>query len=125
MTNWQRNFMRATLAVGCLAAGSWAGNELLWRPLDPDIAPAAIASLRDATGAHVMMFSTTTCVYCQRARELLDREGVPYTDFVIDQSPQAGMRFRDLGGGGVPLLLIGDRAIRGFSEIEIMNALAE
>ncbi|CDZ76879.1 Glutaredoxin-3 [Legionella massiliensis] len=35
----------------------------------------------------VIMYSTGYCPYCTRARQLLERKGVEYTDIRIDENP--------------------------------------
>lgn len=36
----------------------------------------------------VIMYSTGYCPYCTRARQLLERKGVEYTDIRIDENPE-------------------------------------
>ena len=38
--------------------------------------------------ATVIMYSSDYCPYCTRARQLLDRKGVSYTDIRIDGNPE-------------------------------------
>jgi len=127
MTKVLRISVHLVLAIGCLAAGLWAGFIVRGDaivPIAPEHIEADFSALRGETGTQVVMFSTSTCSYCRDARDFLKREHIQYKDFIIDQSPDAKARFRSLGGGGVPLLLIGDRAVRGFRETEIRQALA-
>jgi glutaredoxin 3 len=37
--------------------------------------------------SEVVMYSTGFCPYCVRARMLLERKGVPYTDIRVDLEP--------------------------------------
>lgn len=77
-----------------------------------------------AEGTQVTLFSTSTCPYCKKARELFKKEGVQYTDYVVDESQEAASRFKGRGGGGVPLIYIGKREIRGFRQSAIEEALS-
>jgi glutaredoxin len=64
----------------------------------------------------VVMYSTSWCGVCSRAKRFLAAEGIPYTDHDIEADPDARAAYDRLGGRGVPLLLIGDRRMHGFSK---------
>lgn len=65
-------------------------------------------------GADVVLFSTRTCPFCQKARESLQALGVQYRELAVDQSESADAAFKALGERGVPVLITPDRLIRGF-----------
>lgn len=111
-------------AMACLAAGIWA-SSLLRGDAAPAYFEGDFSALRRQTGTQIVLFSTSTCSHCRAAREFLRREHIHYTDFVINQSADAQARFRALGGDVVPLILIGDQAVRGFREDLIRQALAK
>ena len=119
-----RVLVHLVIAIGCLAAGLWAGSLVQGDASAAEFSAADISELHRETGTQVVMFSTSTCSHCRDARDFLSREHVQYKDFNIDQSPDAQARFRSLRGGGVPLLFIGDRAVLGFREAPIRQALA-
>lgn len=116
------------LVAVCLGIGLWvgplarAGYEHLFPA--PAFTVGDYASLHRQAGESVVMFSTSTCPHCSDARALLQREGVAYRDFVIDESPEAKAQFHSLGGEGVPLIFIGDRRIVGYRESVIRDSLA-
>jgi len=68
--------------------------------------------------AAVTMYSTRFCPYCMRARDLLDRRKVSYTD--IDVSARPEIR-RDMiarsGRHTVPQIWIGERHVGGFDDL--------
>ncbi|MEA5089418.1 glutaredoxin family protein [Solidesulfovibrio sp.] len=72
----------------------------------------------------VELFVTSGCPYCIRAKAYFDAKGVPYTAFDIEKDPAANMRFQKYGVRGVPLVVIGDVIIPGFSTAEFDKALA-
>ena len=63
----------------------------------------------------VEMFVTDWCGYCRKARQYMDANGIPYVTYDIEKDSAAKQRFQELGGGGVPLILIGSKKISGFS----------
>jgi glutaredoxin len=118
----------AILIVLFLGAGLWLGPYLRasYDRLFPQAAYVTgnYDALYRQAGKRVVMFSTSTCPYCKRTRELLTSEHVDFQDFVIDQSTAARTQFETLGGGGVPLIFIGDRRIAGFREAIVRESLA-
>jgi glutaredoxin len=122
---WAMNLMAVVVFLG---AGLWLGPHAgsAYDQLFP--APAYVSGDYDdvfqRAAKSVVMFSTSTCPYCQRTRELLRTQRVDYEDLVIDQSPDAKRLFERFGGGAVPLLFIGDRRITGFQENTIVESLA-
>ncbi|WP_242107495.1 glutaredoxin family protein [Luteimonas aquatica] len=116
------------LVAACLAAGLWAGPHLrsaydrMFPP--PEYVSGDYDALYRQTGKRVVMFSTSDCPFCSRTRALFAREGVDYQDFLIDQSADAKRQYEALGGGGVPLLYIGERRISGYREDTIRQSLA-
>jgi glutaredoxin len=116
------------LLAGFFAAGFYGAPlaRIAYAKMFPE--PAFVAgdysSIHRKAGSSVVMFSTTTCPYCAKTRALFAKAGVAYVDYTIDTSAQAKEEFERLGGGGVPLIYIGDRRIHGFREDAIRDALA-
>jgi glutaredoxin 3 len=65
----------------------------------------------------VIMYATSTCPYCERARRLLDRKGVSYTEINVDQDPKlrAEMEARS-GRFSVPQIFIGEHHVGGYDD---------
>jgi glutaredoxin len=82
------------------------------------------AELYAKAGTAVVLYATSTCPYCAKARDLFAARSVRYTEYQIDKSEQAKKEFLALQGAGVPLLYIGDRRIEGYLEPVILDALA-
>jgi glutaredoxin len=64
----------------------------------------------------ITMYSTSWCVHCKRARNYFKENGIRYNEVDVEASEANQKEFKELGGGGVPLILVGDKAMRGFSE---------
>ena len=74
--------------------------------------------------APVVMLSTSTCGYCKKLRADLSDWGVDYVDIDVE-SDQNGQRMYDLvHGRGVPILLIGDEIVHGYSPTRSRELLA-
>lgn len=63
----------------------------------------------------VIMYSTRWCPYCKKAREYFKRHQFSYVEYDIEASATNLENFRALNGNGVPLILVGDRRMQGFT----------
>jgi glutaredoxin len=57
-------------------------------------------------------------------KELLSREGVPFTAYNVDEDDRAYDELIARGWRTVPITIIGDQAIKGFDEATLMAAIA-
>ena len=79
--------------------------------------------------AKVEVYSTALCPYCSRARHLLEKKGVAFTEYRVDKHPElrAEMEHRSQRSS-VPQIFIDDRHIGGFddmAELDIEGELDE
>jgi glutaredoxin 3 len=71
----------------------------------------------------VVMYASSGCSYCSRARALLDTKGVAFEEIDVDAVP--GARDEMLTRSGrttVPQIFIGDRHIGGSDELQALDA---
>ena len=115
--------LRTTIIfVVVIAAALWLGTKA--GPWFRQAAPSLFTNGGVQTGDYsaiyaeakndVVLFSTSTCPYCKKMREMLDEMGVSYRDYVLDKSPEGEPLFAKIDGQGVPVLLVGDTQINGF-----------
>lgn len=71
----------------------------------------------------IVMFSTQYCPYCEKAKKFFAKNGAMYCDRDIEFSDEDAALFRQLGGKGTPLTIIGDTVIGGFVEHRYKAAL--
>ena len=67
-----------------------------------------------AASHSITMYSTSWCPHCKRARMYFAERGIAYEEIDIEASEKNKRDFKELGGGGVPLIIVGDKAMRGF-----------
>ncbi|KTD16704.1 glutaredoxin 3 [Legionella jordanis] len=73
--------------------------------------------------AEVIMYSTAYCPYCTKARDLLDRKGITYTDIRVDDQPdRRDEMITKSGRRTVPQIFINGQHIGGCDD---MYALEE
>ena len=63
----------------------------------------------------VVMYSTSWCGYCKKARRYFADNNIVYRDYDIEKDRFAKSRYDRLEGRGVPLILVGDKRMNGFS----------
>ncbi len=75
----------------------------------------------------VTVYSTTHCGYCRAAEALLHRKGVDFEliDVTNDPARRAQLVERTHGRRTVPVILLDDEVIGGYSELKHMDATGE
>jgi glutaredoxin 3 len=74
----------------------------------------------------VTMYATGWCPYCARARALLERKGVAWTEIDVETEP--GRRAQMIARSGqrtVPQIFIGDRHVGGSDALAALAASGE
>lgn len=66
----------------------------------------------------VVLYTTGWCPYCTRAKKLLERKGVPFTEIDVESAPEkrAEMQARS-GRRTVPQIFIGDSHVGGCDDL--------
>ena len=77
--------------------------------------------------AEVELYTTPFCPYCVRARVLLERKGVAYTDIdIIGESARRAEMVRRAGGRtSVPQIFIGGEHVGGSDELLALDRNGE
>lgn len=63
----------------------------------------------------VELYVTDWCGYCKQAQNYMKSRNIPYVAYDIEKDSAAKQRHKELGGRGVPLIIIGPNKISGFS----------
>lgn len=70
----------------------------------------------------VTVYTTSYCPYCVRAKELLTRKGVAYTEVnVEDDTVRAAMIAKAGGRRTVPQIFIGETHVGGFDDLSALD----
>jgi glutaredoxin 3 len=83
--------------------------------------------MSSAPTPEIVMYSTAWCGYCQRARNLLERKGVPVREIKIDEDARERdvMLQRTGGRRTVPQIFIGERHVGGFDDLAALDRAGE
>ena len=77
--------------------------------------------------ASVIIYSTNTCPYCDRAKDLLNSKGATYQEIKIDEDPakRDEMLAKSDGRRTVPQIFINDTHVGGFDDLAALNEKGE
>jgi glutaredoxin 3 len=75
----------------------------------------------------VLMYSTSWCGFCERARGLLRRKGVAFDEVKLDETPaeRETMMRRSGGRRTVPQIFIEDHHVGGYDELAALERTGE
>jgi mycoredoxin len=76
-----------------------------------------------ANDARVIVYSTSWCGACKKAKRWLSENGVSFTEIDVERSNEGRRRFEALGGRGVPLIVIRGKVLKGFNPIEMQRLI--
>ncbi len=71
----------------------------------------------------ITIYSLTYCPYCVRAKELLKRNSVAYTEFIAEEMPQEKVDelLKRSGMRTFPQIFANDELIGGFTELKALD----
>ncbi len=76
--------------------------------------------------ARVVMYATTYCGYCERARRLLRARRIPYDEVDVTRDPGTRRRvISETGHRTVPVILIDGQLIGGSEELDELDRTGE
>jgi glutaredoxin len=78
-----------------------------------------------APNNEVIVVGTPTCPYCQKARSFLSSKGIAFRDLNVNTSAEGQRLYKKYGGGGVPLIIIGDAHMTGYNPGWIMTQYSD
>ena len=123
-------FKAAALVLAALAVVA-AGWYFMVAPADsPEYgAQTSSAVLKGSIAApaaaqpEVVMFATSWCPYCAKARKFFKGNGIQFTEYDIEKDAAANSAYSKLGGSGVPVIVIAGRTVHGYNEHELRSRL--
>ena len=73
--------------------------------------------------ANVEIYTWSSCPFCIRAKALLNKKGVEFTEYCIDGDEQARAKMSDRANGrtSVPQIFINDQHIGGCDDIYALD----
>ncbi len=62
----------------------------------------------------VTIYTTEWCGVCQRAKAFFRQNGVPFREWDVEKTEYGAIKFKQLGGSGVPVITVGAEKMTGF-----------
>jgi len=82
--------------------------------------------MSETPSAPVVVYTTGWCPFCTRAKSLLERRGIVYTEYRIDRDRTLRPRMEARAGrSSVPQIFIGDTHVGGCDELHALDARGE
>ena len=76
------------------------------------------------TPHRVLVFTTPTCPWCNRAKTYLRGKGIPFREVDVSRDAAAARELvRRTGQMGVPVIVVGNRPIVGFDQPKLDRLL--
>ncbi len=63
----------------------------------------------------VIIYTAAWCGVCRKAKQYFAQNSIPYQEYDVEQTARGRQDFQRLRGTGVPIILLGDRRMNGFS----------
>jgi len=91
----------------------------------PSHAGEAEVSTVSAVGRGVTIYTTATCGYCKAAKAYLRKRSIPFVEHDVERSITGKLDFKRLNGRAVPVILVGNQRMNGFSERRLAAMLSK
>ncbi len=62
------------------------------------------------------MFSASWCGYCKKAKAYFKENRIRFTEYDIEKNSKGKRLYTQMGATGVPVILVGNKRMNGFSE---------
>lgn len=75
----------------------------------------------------VTVYTSPSCPYCVRAKDLLQRRSIPYEEIQISWEDEAGWEEMEKKSGmkTVPQIFVGDKCIGGYTDLAALDTSGE
>lgn len=77
-----------------------------------------------ASKPDVIMLGAWWCTYCDKAKKYFHQNNIHYCEYDMENTLEGKRLYEKHGGGAIPIMLIGDYQLNGFSKRQIEAAIA-
>ena len=119
--SWLRSGLSQALSLTLILAVVLGGSAVL-RHWQGDRQGQALRE--QARPGDIVMLSSRSCLYCDRARDWLDAQAVPHSECFIEHNSACREQFQARGGLGTPTFVVRGQTIVGFDRARILALLS-
>ena len=83
-----------------------------------------VNSAHSSQQPEVILYGTSWCGYCAAARRFFETNGIHYTEYDTEKTAEGYEGHKKLGGGGVPLIVVGGDIMHGYNEAGLRQVLS-
>ena len=112
-----RSYVSLAVIVGLV----YGGVQLLQGRHNGQQAQALRAT---AKPGDIVMLSSQTCPYCERARSWMSEQRVPFKECMIETDAACLAEFQARGGLGTPTMVVRGRTVVGFDPARVAEILS-
>jgi glutaredoxin len=89
------------------------------------IAEAQVLNIQtsNSSASSIQILVASWCVHCRDLEKFLQDQNLGYIRLDIEKDPEGRKRYQQLGGGGVPMVIIGNSVLKGFDKEAILEML--
>jgi glutaredoxin len=73
----------------------------------------------------VEIFVASWCPHCRALEKFLKEKQIRFLRYDIENDPRGAKLYKELGGGGIPIVRIGAATMRGFQPKRILDSLKD
>ncbi len=73
----------------------------------------------------ILLYTRANCSHCRQLKQWLKARGQTFAEFDVQKSRRAAKALAQLGGRGVPLVVVGDEVVHGFDQKRLSRLLSE
>lgn len=73
----------------------------------------------------VIIYTTERCGYCRQAKTFMAAHRIPFKEYDVENSSRGRADYRKLNGRGVPIILVGEQRMNGYSEGSLASLLRD
>ena len=94
-----------------------SNGEVHFGDRTPTANHAQLLDVKSKLTKPIVMYSTSWCSHCEKAKNYLIRKGIPFVDYDVEKLPNRMREFENLGGKVYPLIIFDeDLKMHGFEE---------
>ncbi|MBL8535497.1 MAG: glutaredoxin family protein [Betaproteobacteria bacterium] len=100
------------------ASGKGKAEQVKLPPVSSIRGPATVSNaapgVQSPRRQPVILYTAAWCGYCQRAKAHLRQRGIGFDERDVETSVSGRREYQQLGGRGVPIILVGTQRMDGF-----------